>query len=86
MDGAVIPVEVKSGGVTQAKSLKVFADKYRPPFSAVLSGCNLGADPRLRKQYYPLYLASKFPLPCPSAMPIESKNGSVTTDGYTRIT
>jgi predicted AAA+ superfamily ATPase len=65
VDGAVIPVEVKSGCVTQAKSLKVFADKYRPPFSAVLSGRNLGADAQLRKHYYPLYLASKFPLPCP---------------------
>ena len=49
--------------MTQAKSLKVFADKYRPPFSAVLSGHNLGADPHLRRHYYPLYLASKFPLP-----------------------
>ena len=63
LDGAVIPIEVKSGWVTQAKSLKVFADKYRPPFSAVFSGRNLGADPHLRKHYYPLYLASKFPLP-----------------------
>lgn len=63
VDGAVIPLEVKSGWVTQAKSLKVFADKYRPPFCAVFSGRNLGADPRLRRQYYPLYLAAKFPLP-----------------------
>lgn len=63
VDGAVIPVEVKSGWVTQAKSLKAFADKYHPPFSAVLSGRNLGADPHLGKHYYPLYLASKFPLP-----------------------
>jgi hypothetical protein len=65
VDGAVIPVEVKSGGVTQAKSLKVFADKYHPPFSAVFSGRNLGADPHFRKQHYPLYLVAKFPLPCP---------------------
>lgn len=64
VDGAVIPVEVKSGWVTQAKSLKVFADKYRPPFCAILSGRNLGADRNLTKHFYPLYLASKFPLPC----------------------
>ena len=64
VDGAVIPIEVKSGGVTQAKSLKAFADKYHPPFCAVLSGRNLGADPHFGKHYYPLYLASKFPLPC----------------------
>ena len=70
VDGVVIPVEVKSGGVTQAKSLKVFADKYRPPFSAVFSGRNLGADPHLRKHYYPLYLASKFPLPCLRQNPV----------------
>jgi predicted AAA+ superfamily ATPase len=63
VDGAVIPIEVKSGGVTQAKSLKVFADKYAPPFCAVLSGRNLGADPHLGRHCYPLYLASKFPLP-----------------------
>jgi hypothetical protein len=65
VDGAVIPVEVKSGRVTRAKSLKAFADKYHPTFSAVLSGRNMGGDPRLRKHYYPLYLASKFPLPHP---------------------
>ena len=45
------------------ESLKAFADKYHPPFSAVLSGRNLGADPHFGKHYYPLYLASKFPLP-----------------------
>jgi hypothetical protein len=65
VDGAVISVEVKSGWVTQAKSLKAFADKYHPPFNAVFIGRNLGIDPRLRKHYYPLYLASKFPLPHP---------------------
>jgi len=62
VDAAAVPVEVKSGWVTQAKSLKSFADKYRPPFCAVFSGRNLGSDPRLHKHYYPLFLASKFPL------------------------
>jgi predicted AAA+ superfamily ATPase len=63
VDGAVIPVEVKSGHVTQAKSLTSFAVKYRPAFSAVFSGRNAGSDGRLARHYYPLYLAGKFPLP-----------------------
>jgi predicted AAA+ superfamily ATPase len=63
VDGAVVPVEVKSGWVTQAKSLRSFADKYKPAFSAVFSGRNAGSDRSLARHYYPLYLASKFPLP-----------------------
>jgi predicted AAA+ superfamily ATPase len=82
VDGVVIPIEVKSGWVTQAKSLKVFAEKYRPPFSAVLSGRNLGSAPHLRKQYYPIYLASKFPLPClrqnPAATPASQMPGDTS--------
>lgn len=62
VNGAVIPVEIKSGWVTQAKSLTVFANKYHPPYGAVFSGRNLGSDRRLAKQYYPLYLAGRFPL------------------------
>jgi hypothetical protein len=63
VDGAVVPVEVKSGWVTQAKILRSFADKYKPAFSAVFSGRNAGSDRSLARHYYPLYLASKFPLP-----------------------
>ena len=63
VEGKAVPVEVKSGWVTQAKSLKSFSDKYRPAFSAVLSGRNAGCDKHLGRHYYPLYLASKFPLP-----------------------
>lgn len=64
--GAIIPVEVKSGWVTQAKSLKVFVGKYNPPFSVILSGKNLhisreGDAQRRRSHHYPLYLASRFP-------------------------
>jgi uncharacterized protein len=62
VDGRVVPIEVKSGWVTQAKSLKVFADKYYPPFSAVFSARNLGVEHQRRKHYYPLYLTAKFPL------------------------
>ena len=62
-DGHVIPIEVKSGWVTQAKSLSVFVDKYRPPFSAVFSARGLRGERQQGKHYYPLYLASRFPLP-----------------------
>jgi hypothetical protein len=34
-----------------------------PAFSAVFSGRNAGSDRSLARHYYPLYLASKFPLP-----------------------
>ena len=61
-NGEVIPIEVKSGWVTQAKRLGVFFDKYAPPYCAVFSARNLNLDPRSRKRNYPLYLASKFPL------------------------
>ncbi len=63
VDGRVVPIEVKSGWVTQAKSLGVFADKYHPPFSVVFSGRNLGIERQRRKHSYPLYLAARFPLP-----------------------
>ncbi|MBL4819257.1 MAG: DUF4143 domain-containing protein [Deltaproteobacteria bacterium] len=56
--GEVVPVEVKSGTITKAKSLQVFTSKYQPPFSIILSGkpANLkGAHTR----YYPLYMANK---------------------------
>lgn len=62
VDGEVVPVEVKSGWVTQAKSLKSFADKYKPRQSVVFSGRHAGVDTKLGRCYYPLYLADKFPL------------------------
>jgi uncharacterized protein len=60
--GEIIPVEVKAGWVTQAKSLKSFADKYKPRYSVIFSGRNAGLDSTLARHYYPLYLADKFPL------------------------
>jgi len=63
--GYVIPVEVKSGWVTQAKSLKVFAQKYNPSFRVIMSGRGLLLDDKNRIHHYPLYLASRFPLSTP---------------------
>ena len=60
--GQVLPVEVKSGWVTQAKSLKVFSDKYNPPYRTVMSAKNLNIDHKNRIHHYPLYLAARFPL------------------------
>ena len=34
--GQVIPIEVKSGTTTKAKSLKVFSEKYKPPIKSFL--------------------------------------------------
>ena len=61
-NGTVYPIEVKSGWVTQAKSLKVFSQKYRPPYRTIMSARNISVDTRNRSHHYPLYLAAKFPL------------------------
>ncbi len=60
--GRTLPVEVKSGWVTKAKSLKVFAEKYKPEYRTVMSGRNFKIDHKNGIHNYPLYLASFFPL------------------------
>ncbi|MBI2344439.1 MAG: ATP-binding protein [Deltaproteobacteria bacterium] len=62
IDGKIYPIEVKSGWVSQAKSLRVFAQKYHPPCQIILSGKNLQIDQRTNTHYYPLYLAGRLPL------------------------
>ena len=62
MDGRVIPIEVKSGSITKAKSLRVFSEKYKPPHQVIFSGKTLDAGPERKIRHYPLYLAGKFPL------------------------
>jgi hypothetical protein len=54
INGRAIPLEVKSGSVTKAGSLKRFSEKYHPPIRIVLSGKPPGID--RGTQYYPLYL------------------------------
>ncbi len=61
-EGEIIPVEIKSGWVTQAKSLNVFAEKYNPSYRIILSGRPARVDHENRVHYYPLYLAGKIPL------------------------
>jgi len=60
--GAVLPVEVKSGNVTQAKSLGVFAGRYGPAYRTILSARNASFDMERRIHRLPLYLAGRFPL------------------------
>jgi len=54
-----IPVEVKSGQVTQSKSLASFQAKYQPPFSFLLSGKVPRGQAGGAKRHLPLYMASK---------------------------
>jgi predicted AAA+ superfamily ATPase len=56
-DSDVVPVEVKSGNVTQSKSLKVYADRYQPKCAYVLSGNNISQ--RGFRTHLPIYLAGR---------------------------
>ena len=63
VDGSAIPIEVKSGSITKAGSLKTFTEKYNPPYGVIFSGRPFNATPGQARRYYPLYLAGKFPIP-----------------------
>jgi len=54
-DGAIIPIEVKSADNTQAKSLKVYIEKYNPQYSIKLSAKNFGFEDG--RKTIPLYAA-----------------------------
>lgn len=57
LDEGIIPIEVKSGANTQAKSLKSYINKYQPAYSIILSAKNYHIDQIKKVHYYPLYLA-----------------------------
>lgn len=59
LQGDAIPVEVKAGSVVKAKSLKVFAEKYHPPYEIILRGRPFSQHKNQNIHYYPLYLAGK---------------------------
>lgn len=59
LDGAAIPIEVKSGGVVHAKSAKIFAEKYHAPYRIIFSANPLAISSVVH--HYPLYLASWLP-------------------------
>ena len=56
-EGEIVPVEVKSGWVTQSKSLKVYIERYRPPRVYILSANNISQRNIVR--YLPLYAAGR---------------------------
>lgn len=62
IDGDILPIEVKSGNVTHAKSLQKFVEKYSSKYRTIISGKELMIDKRNEIYNYPLYLAQKFPL------------------------
>jgi uncharacterized protein len=64
IDGKIIPVEVKSGFNTKAKSLQAFINKYNPIYSIKFTGNKFGFDRQKRIFNYPLYMISKFPELC----------------------
>lgn len=55
--GEIIPIEVKSGFSTHAKSLKIFADKYHPPLRIILSANQKSINDKANVYHLPLYLA-----------------------------
>ncbi len=59
--GNIIPVEVKAGINSKAKSLLAFISKYNPVYSIKFTGNKFGFDRRNRIFNYPLYMISKFP-------------------------
>ena len=61
LDGNLIPIEVKAGMNTKAKSLLVFIDKYTPVYSLKFTGSKYGYDSHKRIYNFPLYLISRFP-------------------------
>jgi len=61
INGNIIPVEVKAGINTKAKSLLAFINKYRPVYSVKFTGNKFGCDMRKRIFNYPLYMILKFP-------------------------
>ena len=62
VDGDILPIEVKSGHVTHAKSLQKFVEKYHSKYRTIMSGRPFKIDQLNGVHCYPLYLASKFPI------------------------
>lgn len=58
----VYPIEVKAGSNTRARSLQIFAERYKPEYRTIMSAKNLNIDDTNKVHNYPLYLAAQFPL------------------------
>jgi len=57
LDGEIVPVEVKSGNRTKAKSLQQYRKKYTPLSAIIISGKTLNRDDTKVVKNYPLYMA-----------------------------
>lgn len=55
LDDGIIPVEVKAGGNTKAKSLKIYIDKYNPKYGIRISQNDFSYDGRTKIKEIPLY-------------------------------
>ena len=55
--GGIVPLEVKSGWVTQSKSLNVFEGRYQPKKSFVFSAMNVTREKA--RWYIPVYMAGR---------------------------
>lgn len=62
IEGDILPIEVKSGNVSHAKSLQKFVAKYKSKYRTIMSGRPFKIDLRNGVHCYPLYLASRFPI------------------------
>lgn len=60
----IIPVEVKSGSITRARSLQKFIERYQPPYAIIMSAQPLHIDHRHNTLHYPLYCASQMLMRC----------------------
>ncbi|MBT4642464.1 MAG: DUF4143 domain-containing protein [Deltaproteobacteria bacterium] len=60
VNGLIIPVEVKAGINTKAKSLQAYIQKYQPAFSVKITANKFGCDSTRTIFNLPLYLTSRF--------------------------
>lgn len=61
LENKLVPVEVKAGVNTRAKSLLVYINKYHPEMAIKFTGNKFGIDEKRNIYNYPLYMVSKFP-------------------------
>ena len=61
LENKLVPVEVKAGVNTRAKSLLAYINKYHPDMAFKFTGNKFGVDEQRNICNYPLYMVSKFP-------------------------
>ena len=61
-DGDIVPVEVKSGSRTRAKSLKSYVERYNPAKTLKLIGSVGSGKANAQHQTWPLYYVSRIPM------------------------